>query len=138
MSQKPENTFRASVHRYLPETVQHDKMNNPYSSGVADDLYCGNRADLWIEYKFLPKIPVRAEVDPSKLLSSLQALWINEKYKRIVGSRERQIAVVVGCPDGGVVFADQSWMHAISAKAFREKLVSRRELAQWIVQLTTR
>ena len=138
MSQKPENTFRASVHRYLPETVQHDKMNNPYSSGVADDLYCGARADLWIEYKFLPKTPMRATVDPLKLLSPLQALWINEKYKRIKHSRERHIAVVVGCPDGGVVFDHHSWMNPIAANTFREKLVSRRELAQWIVQSTTR
>jgi hypothetical protein len=113
-------------------------MNNPYSSGVADDLYCGNRADLWVEYKFLPKVPVRAVIDPTKLLSPLQLDWINERYKRTQNSAERLIAVLIGCPEGGVVLTNLAWAQPLSAEEFRRSLVSRRDLANWIVQSTTR
>ncbi len=138
MAQKPENTFRASVHRYLPDSVQHDKMNNPYTSGVADDLYCGNRGDLWVEYKFLPKIPVRAAVDPKKLLSDLQMDWIAERYKRTQHSDERHIAVVIGCSEGGVILTDLAWTQQLTADEFKRRIVPRRSVAEWIVQLTTR
>lgn len=138
MAQKPENSFRASVHRYLPDSVQHDKMNNPYSSGVADDLYCGNRADLWVEYKYLQKVPVRADVDPVKLLSPLQLDWINERYARVKESDERRVAVVIGCTGGGVILTDLAWTRPIKADEFKRRIVPRRGVADWIVQLTTR
>ena len=138
MAQKPENSFRASVHRHLPNTVQHDKMNNPYSAGIADDLYCGARADLWVEYKFLPKVPVRADVDPVKLLSDLQRDWINERYVRTQESDERHVAVVIGCSEGGVILTDLAWNHPIKADDFKRRIVPRRGVAEWIVQLTTR
>lgn len=138
MAQKPENTFRASVHRHLPDSVLHDKMNNPYSSGIADDQYCGDKGDLWIEYKFLQKEPVRAVVDPTKLLSALQLDWINERYGKIQSSEERHIAVVIGCPSGGVILTNLAWTKPLSADEFKRRLVPRRGIADWIVQLTTR
>lgn len=136
---KPENSFRMGVHRYLPPELHHEKMNNPYSSGTADDWYSGNKADLWVEYKFLPKTPQRAIVwltDPSVKkppLSVLQQRWLRERYEE-----GRTVAVVIGCPDGGIILRDQEWTWEYTPKMFRDRLVPRKAIAQWIVQTTTR
>lgn len=63
----------------------------------------------------------------------LQELWLNERY--VEG---RTVAVVVGCPDGGVILRDQEWMWEYTAQMFRDRLVPRKDIAQWIVQTTTR
>jgi hypothetical protein len=133
MAAKPENTFRQGVHKYLPSELHHEKMCNPYSSGTPDDWYSGNRGDLWVEYKYLPKVPLRAEVVPEKLLSPLQLRWLNGRY-----TEGRLVAVVIGCPEGGVILRDQEWMHSYTAQMFRDRLVPRRDIAQWITQTTTR
>lgn len=140
MSRKPENVFRASVHKYLPKSLHHEKMNNDFVSGTPDDWYSGNKSDLWVEYKFLPRVPQRASVflvpdrdRRSGELSVLQELWLNERY--VEG---RTVAVVVGCPDGGVILRDQEWMWEYTAQMFRDRLVPRKDIAQWIVQTTTR
>jgi hypothetical protein len=138
MATKPENTFRASVHRYLPDTILHEKMNNPYSSGTADDHYSGAWADVWVEYKFIRAIPVRALIDPAKLLSPLQMKWLNDRAKLWKACAHRKVAVIIGCADGGVVFENQSWTQTISPGEFKLQLLPRRAVADWIVQQTTR
>ena len=133
MAVKPESTFTKGVVKYLPVSVYHMKNNNPYVGGIPDLWFSGNRADLWVEFKYLPKVPLRAEVDPKKLLSALQLAWLDGRY-----NEGRQVAVVVGCPDGGVIMRDQEWLHEYSAQMFRDRLVPRKDIAQWITQSTTR
>lgn len=133
MAVKPENTFRKGVHKYLPTDLHHEKMNNPYSSGTPDDWYSGSRSDLWVEYKFLPRTPQRAIVKPFELLSPLQRDWINKRYEE-----GRTVAVVVGCPDGGIILRDQEWEWEYTPQMFRDRLVPRKAIAQWITQTTTR
>ncbi len=133
MAAGPENKFRASVHKYLPKTLYHVKMNNGYVSGIPDDWYSGNRADLWVEYKFITRVPSRVDVKPLELLSALQADWLNERY--VEG---RPVAMVIGCSDGGVILRDQEWNWDYSPVMFRDRLVPRQAIAQWIVGATTR
>lgn len=109
-------------------------MSNPYSSGTPDVWYSGNKADLWIEYKFLPTVPQTAIIDPLKLLSVLQANWLNGRYEE-----GRNVAVVIGCARiGGVILRDQEWMHSYTAQMFRDRLVPRKVIAQWIAEVTSR
>lgn len=141
MAMKPENRFRLGVHTYLPPTLHHEKMNNPYSSGTADDWYSGSRADLWVEYKYLPKVPPEAGVwlvNPNvkkPMLSKLQVEWLNRRYEE-----GRNVTVIVGdgVSKGGVIMRDQEWMRHFSAQMFRDRLVPRKEIAQWITSTTTR
>lgn len=139
MSAKPENTFRASVHKYLPLHLHHEKMANPYSSGTADDWYSGNKADLWVEYKFLPKTPQTASlwlINPNVKkpdLSVLQQQWLRGRY-----AEGRNVVVIVGCPDGGIILQDQEWEQRIDADSFRKRLIPRKAIAQWIADTTTR
>ncbi len=134
MARKPENVFRDGVHRYLVKgKTHHEKMNNPYSSGTPDDWYSGNKADLWVEYKFLPRTPQTAIVKPFELLSKLQLDWIEGRY-----SEGRTVAVVIGCPDGGIILRDQEWLWEYTSQMFRDRLLPRKVIAQWITDTTTR
>ncbi len=124
---------------HLPKNLHHEKMSSSYTSGTADDYYSGDKADMWCEYKFLPKTPLRAIVwlanpaDKKPGLSRLQQEWLNGRH-----AEGRTVAVVVGCPDGGIILRDQEWMREISPQMFRDRLVPRKAIAQWIARTTMR
>ena len=106
-------------------------MNNPYSSGTADWWYSGNLADLWVEYKYLPKIPVRVDILPD--LSELQKDWLEGRYEE-----GRNVAVVVGSPIGAVIYEGKDWLKHISPDDFRSRCKTRQELALWLQTKTMR
>lgn len=124
---QPENRFIQSVNRKLPlkTEIHYEKMNNPYRRGTADSWYSGNKADMWIEWKYLPKLP--KTIDPQKLLHPLQTAWLNGRYKE-----GRNVCVVIGCPDGGVVLRDKEWCEVIERNNFVAKLKSVAEIAAYI------
>lgn len=127
MASKPENGFIGSIHRHLKEPfTYHEKMNNPFRSGTPDVWYSGHRGDLWVEYKFIPYVPQRSLIKPD--LSDQQKRWIANR--RLDG---RNVAVIVGCKEGGVIFLNGEWNHPIAPKDFKAKLLSRIQIAQWIV-----
>ena len=125
MSVKPENTFIRSVHTHLPKSVYRMKNNNPFVAGIPDCWYSGNKGDLWIEYKFIPRIPVRGVVTPD--LSSLQRQWLNERY-----NEGRNVGVVIGCKEGGIFLSDLEWESQLSPDQFRSLLQDRKNLAALI------
>lgn len=137
MAVKPENTFRASVHKYLPADLHHEKMNNDYSSGTADDWYSGSLDDLWVEYKYLPRVPQRGTVHLCKpnvkkpMLSRLQKEWLRGR-----STEGRNVHVIVGCPLGGVILSCLEWENPIPAADFAARVLSRKELAHWIIRQT--
>lgn len=147
MSQKPENIFIDGLNNLLPlrrrprsakarmkypgQLIHYEKMNNPYSSGTADSWYSGVGGDVWIEYKFVAKPPVRANLRPSQLLSDLQSVWLHERHEE-----GRNVAVIIGCPEGGLLLTDLAWEREYTAGEFKSLLRTKQELAQWIIQAT--
>lgn len=131
MSRKPESTFIASVHRHLPPELHREKMCNPYSSGTADVWYSGNKADLWVEYKFIPKLPSRPGTLIVPELSALQADWLDGRHRE-----GRKVALIVGCPEGGVVYCNGGWHAPLTCAGFRGQLRSRKDTADWIIHQT--
>lgn len=131
MASKPETTFYTGVHRHLPPVGEfyREKMYNPLRGGTWDFWFSGKR-DLWVEYKYLT-LPKRDTTMIALDLSPLQTLWGAGRY-----AEGRNLAVVVGCKEGGVVFTDLAWEQAISTADFKRKICSRAELAQWIVSNT--
>ena len=132
MATKPENTFREGVHRHLKgKPIHHEKMSNPYSSGTADDWYSGKgqgSSDLWIEYKYIPRQPQRGSVKIAKLFSALQLKWLSDRHRE-----GRNIAVIIGCPSGGLILRDLDWeLESVTVEYFTARLRSRTELAEWI------
>lgn len=129
----PESKFIKTVHRYVPDGVYWMKNHNQYLGGVPDVWYSGDKADLWIEYKFIV-VPARGEtiIDVRDLLSALQKKWL---FDRLLEGRN--VAVIVGCEAGGVWFDKLSWAVPITTKEFNHRLVDRKTLAKSIYDATT-
>lgn len=115
------------------------KNSNDYNGGIADVWYSGSKADLWIEYKFLPRTPQRGVVWLCKPnvkkpdLSVLQQEWLRGRYEE-----GRNVGVIIGCPEGGVLLKQKDWELSITAEEFRSWLMTRKELADWIIGETMR
>lgn len=121
---KPENRFIESVHRHLPRTYA-EKMNNPWRAGTADVWYSGDRGDLWIEYKFIERVPRSAEILPD--LTPRQKRWLNNRF-----DEGRNVAVVLGTPTGGVIYRNKEWMRPLDHVTLAGLIVPRDEIARWI------
>lgn len=130
MSAKPETSFINSVHRFLPPG-RHDpywmKNNNIYTSGIWDVWYSGPRLDMWVEYKFLAHVPVKEMFIPG--LSELQLAWGFSRY-----AEGRNMAVIVGCKEGGVIYEHLDWLVPTSRDEFMSMVWTRKEIAEWIIQ----
>lgn len=128
---KAENTFIKSVHNQWIKNAKphHEKNNNPFRGGTADVWYSGTKGDLWVEYKYLSYIPVRALFVPE--LSEQQAIWLNERF-----AEGRNVAVITGCKQGGVIFSNKHWEIPINKELFLKQLKTRKEIAEWILNRT--
>jgi hypothetical protein len=121
---KPENQFISSVNRHLPTTYI-EKMNNPWRAGTADVWYSGDRGDLWVEYKFIERVPRSASILPD--LTPRQKRWLNNRF-----DEGRNVAVVLGTPTGGVIYRNKEWMRPLDYEALSELIIPRSEIARWI------
>ena len=130
MSAKPETTFINALHRKLPTSVYHMKNNNPYVGGIFDKWYSGKSGDLWVEYKFLV-LPKRDTTAVEITLSPLQMKWGRERY-----DEGRNVIVIVGCKEGGVLLTDLEWEKPMACAIFKQRLRSRKELADVITLYT--
>lgn len=101
MPLKPETRFCHRVHRHFPRSMYVEKMFNPYRGGTPDYWISGYAADAWVEYKWLPKKPVRGVKNP---LTALQKQWLDRAH-----AHGRNVYVAVGCPDGVAVLAAGRW-----------------------------
>ena len=128
MSTKPENQFISSVNKYLPD-VYHEKMYNPYRAGTADVWYSGQMGDVWVEYKFIPKIPKSLEIVPA--LTDRQLKWLRDRH-----AEGRNVVVILGCPDGGVFLKNRTWESPMTSDEMKARVLSRKELAGLIRGIT--
>lgn len=124
MSSGPENRFIDAIHRRLKGLLHFEKMHNPYRGGTADVWYSGPESDIWIEYKWLNKVPVKKPVKPA--LSGLQREWLRDRY-----NEGRRVYVVIGNPAGGMLFLDpKEWEEGLTAS--QRKTSPKHVLADWI------
>lgn len=131
MSSKPENTWIAGLHKHLDTAVYHEKMANPWRGGTPDVWYSGDAADIWIEYKYVAKLPPRANLVPA--LSELQLEWLTKRH-----AQGRPVSVVVGVGLGraaqGIIFsAPSSWRKGFSPSECAAALLPRAEIARLII-----
>lgn len=131
MASKPETTFYTSVHRHLPpeKELHREKMCNPYAGGTWDFWFSGER-DLWVEYKFVV-LPKRSETMIDVTLSTLQVQWGAGRM-----AEGRNLAVIVGCKEGGILLRNLEWECPLSRDEFLARMHSRVELADMIIDLT--
>lgn len=139
MAAKPETTFIQSIHRHLPPVSELYRMknHNEFNAGIADCWYSGRVCDLWVEYKFLvlPKrettvIDLCGGKNPA--LSHLQQDWLRCRHQE-----GRNVWVIAGCKEGGVVFVDMAWERPVTAAQFKASLLSRAEIASRLISFLT-
>jgi len=133
---KPETTFTAGVHKYLPpgrEDPYWMKNNNLYTSGIWDVWYSGDFQDLWVEYKFVV-LPKQGKTLITPGLSELQMDWGRKRC-----AEGRNLAVIVGCKEGGVIMTKQTeWMRQWTRDEFMQQLKTRKDIAIWLMGQTMR
>lgn len=125
---KPETTFILKVHRHLSDRVYREKMANPYRGGTPDVYAEGDKGSIWLEYKYLPRVPSNV-VLPDKALSRLQQFWLRRCH-----GNGRPCAVIVGHPDGGVIYPGVSWEETLTQEEFLAKSKTVNEVAKWVEQ----
>lgn len=129
---KQENRYIDSIHKQLPVDLDREKMHNPFRRGTFDCWYSAAR-DLWIEYKYL-KIPAREGTEIELGLSDLQFEWGNRKH-----SQGRNVAVVVGCQDGGgIIFRmpDIKPNQSYKRGELLPMIVPKQDVVRWICEQT--
>lgn len=135
MTQKPENRFISAVHHYLlPDQPYREKMANPYRGGTPDVWYSGNVADLWVEYKWVAHaVKSHSARNVPLNLSALQRQWILKRF-----SEGRNVAVIIGCTRGGVIVTQPREFKSERIEMSTRIVLSRQEIAEWIVRETMR
>lgn len=130
MSRKPENQFISSVHAHLaPQTPYKMKNNNAYISGIADVWYSGKDADMWVEYKYMAKIPKSDSIDIG--CTKLQKDWLRDRYYE-----NRAVYVILGTAKGGILFDNLDWEKTFTQRELVDRIITRKELAIWIAEFT--
>lgn len=131
MAVKPENTYIASVHKHLPRALYRMKTNNPYVAGIPDCYYSGDKDALWVEYKYVAKLPARVPVRIE--VSALQKQWLEGRH-----AEGRNVAIIVGSPEGGVILTVGELGEELTASQFRMLMETKQEVAEWITNQTMR
>lgn len=115
--------YTTAIGKGLPKEVYKWKISDRFTAGIPDAYYSGAKGDLWIEYKFVQKMPTK--VTPN--LSALQQKWLNDRLQQ-----GRNVAVIVGSPKGAIVLTHGAWNHSTKW----DGLLDKKEVQQWITQQT--
>ena len=114
-----ESGFTTAVNKKLPKEIYIWKVSDKFTGGVPDCYYSSNIRDIWIEFKYLKKMIK----NPKPGLRPLQKKWLNDRH-----AQGRDVYVVVGSPEGNVVYEDGDWNEAKPSAG----MLTRNELVQWI------
>lgn len=127
-----EHSFIRSIHRRLPKDIYAWKIHDSYQGGVADAYYSrrGGR-DIWIEYKYVPKLPKRPQTPVQLKLSELQKDWLRERHMD-----GRTVSVVIGSPAGSLILPGITWEREILSDEFIRNAVDTADVVAYIVEQT--
>ena len=131
MSSGPETRFYQAINRQFRDGPYCEKMHNVYRGGTPDVWYSGTLDDLWVEYKWLAKLPQRASIQISKLLSPLQLLWLDERQKE-----GRNVAVILGTPSGAWIYENLAWHGDVTPAEFAAFSKTKQQVADYIRRRT--
>lgn len=123
-----ESGFWQSLRRHLTPRVYALKLNVSFVGGVPDAWLSGSEQDLWMENKYIQSLS--AVIQPEKLLTTLQSLWLEERY-----SEGRWVGVLIGSSEGHVLFPGLSWKGcSISKMDFVSQSMTTKEMADHLVE----
>lgn len=121
-----EHSFIRAVNRHVT-CNHHWKINADFAPGVPDSFYEGEKRDLWVEYKFIGKLPAKDStlINPEKLLTPKQLLWLQRR-----GEVRGDCWVIIGSPGnrGCLLYTPMEWITPITKETFIRKSLSTREI----------
>ena len=128
-----EHGFVKSVHKKLPTDLYKWKIHDSYTNGVPDAMYAGNKSILFVEYKYVPKLPSKASTPVKVSLSGLQTQWLNNFY-----DLGHNVAVIVGTENRqAVVLQHKTWSSPLPKETFEKNCVPFQEITTFILEVCT-
>jgi len=122
-----EHGFVKSVHRHLPSDVFVWKIHDTFAGGVPDAFYAGPASILFVEYKYVKKLPSKDTTAIRTSLSVQQALWLDR-----LATYNQRAAVIIGCEESAIVLEQKEWNNYLLKSDYQKRAVSRKEVADWI------
>ncbi len=123
-----ESGFWQSLRKHLVPRVYALKLNVNFIGGIPDVWLSGSEQDLWMENKYLQKLP--PIIDATKLLTTLQQSWLEERY-----NEGRQVGVLIGSSEGHVFLPGLLWQDSLSRLSFLSRAKSTKNMANQLVEL---
>tara|TARA_Y100000996_G_C22062046_1_gene453675 strand:+ start:126 stop:521 length:396 start_codon:yes stop_codon:yes gene_type:complete len=127
-----EHGFIKSIHNKLSKEVYKWKIHDTYAGGVPDAFYSGPAGILFIEYKYVPKLPARLTTTIKCNISELQYQWLHRMY-----DQGHKVAVVLGVDkEAFIMHYPAIWKGPISKEHFQDNCVPFKNVAKWIEEQT--
>lgn len=92
---KPESQYIKKIGDKMPSSITKEKTHNSFRGGIFDMYYEATYGLLWVEYKWIPALPVRPTTMIVPDMSELQLAWGAERYANNI-----PCAVLVGVGKG--------------------------------------
>jgi len=97
-----------------------------YRGGTPDVWYSGTSSDLWVEYKWIDRVPLSVVVPDA---TSLQLGWLIGRQ-----NEGRNVALAVGHPNGIFVSSEPGDWIEVETRDFLARSVSRDEWIGWLIE----
>ena len=121
-----EHSFIKSVHRRLPPEIFKWKIHDTFTGGVPDVMYGGPSGILFVEYKYVPKLPVKDSTLIKTTLAPNQIQWLNR-----MKDCNQKTAVIIGIEKNAIILA-KSFTANITKEYYNEHRVTIPELCLFI------
>lgn len=125
-----EHGFIKAVHGKLPADLISWKIHDKFAGGVPDAFYAGRASTLFIEYKYVPKLPAKNTTVLKTSLSAQQKLWLDRYY-----SLSQKCAVIIGCEKRAIILTKGAWHETITKEIFEEHAIDFSATAQIIANI---
>ena len=126
-----EKDFINKVHKSLPPNVYRWKINDGFHGGIPDTYYESSKNIVFIEYKFIPKLPVKPRSKIKVNTSSLQKQWLQRAKNNNVPA-----FVTIGSP-GPIVITDEVTIEFFTLEDFLKQSIEFDDYIKRLVELTT-
>jgi hypothetical protein len=94
---------------------------------VPDAFYGGPNGVLWIEYKFLQKLPIRDTTQIKVNLSPLQVNWLTQ-----LSECHQNAVAIVAIGANAVILRAPFWCGTITKQRFLDDAMSKKQIANFI------
>lgn len=119
---------KALKRRFNAAGVYSLKLNARFARGVPDWWLSGASRDLWLEAKWLQRVP--RELIPARLLSANQLDWLTRRARE-----GRNVAVIVCSDDGCILVRPDALQQPVPRDQFKSFCRTIKEIAEEIVAI---